>query len=515
MAVAAHYGGEVAWHCEIEPAAVQLLAHHYPDIPNLGDITTVDWSQVEPVDIITGGFPCQDVSHAGLGKGIRPGTRSGLWSQMAFAIETLQPTKVIIENVRGLLTASAHSDMEPCPWCVGDRTDDVLRALGAVLGDLADLGFDAEWGSVRASDAGCCHARFRVFIVATHPARDSGSWPRLGGTQGRGEPSDGDRPDRGVGQLLPTPTRRDHKGAVADVTWDQVTKSRGEGGASSLPDVVSLLPTPQAHDAKGGKTREQVEAMRDATGAGVFNLCEEVQLLSTPTTMDTLEPREGEALDYVLRRGEEDGALRRSTGNLREDVVHLLPTPTSQASKHGATPDVNANGYGYNLWDIPHLLPTPAVNDMGRSMTVEQWDEWTEGLKGKGYNGNGHGKSLSIEARRLLPTPKASDGPNGGPNMRNGKGQIDALPAVQDFGPYTAAIRRWELVLGRPAPAPTEPNAAGQPRLSPRFTEWMMGLPDGWVTGIGLSRTAALKMLGNGVVPLQALTALRLLDGAP
>ena len=66
LAVAAHYGATVAWHVECDKWPSAILAHHYPDIPNYGDVTAVDWSAVEPVDIITGGFPCQDVSHAGL-----------------------------------------------------------------------------------------------------------------------------------------------------------------------------------------------------------------------------------------------------------------------------------------------------------------------------------------------------------------------------------------------------------------------------------------------------------------
>ena len=73
---------------------------------------------------------------------------------------------------------------------------------------------------------------------------------------------------------------------------------------------------------------------------------------------------------------------------------------------------------------------------------------------------------------------------------------------------------RWEQVLGRPAPSPTEPGKDGRPRLSPRFVEWMMGLPDGWVTGVGIPRSAQLKALGNGVVPQQSALALALIDGA-
>jgi hypothetical protein len=76
------------------------------------------------------------------------------------------------------------------------------------------------------------------------------------------------------------------------------------------------------------------------------------------------------------------------------------------------------------------------------------------------------------------------------------------------WGVYEAAIRRWEHLLGRPAPLPTQPGKAGRPRLSAAFVEWMMGLPSGWVTGTNIPRTAQLRELGNGVVPQQAAAAL-------
>ena len=80
----------------------------------------------------------------------------------------------------------------------------------------------------------------------------------------------------------------------------------------------------------------------------------------------------------------------------------------------------------------------------------------------------------------------------------------------QTWGAYAPAIARWEHVLGRPAPGPTEPGSKGQPRLSPRFVEWMMGLPDGWVTDVpGVGRNDQLEALGNGVVPQQAAAAVR------
>ena len=167
LAVADAFGAEVVWHCEWEDAPSKILEKNFPGVPNYRDVSQVDWAAIEQVDILTGGFPCQDLSLAGKRAGLREGTRSGLWSEFAEAIRIIQPKFVVIENVRGLLSANAHSDLEYCPWCMGDEPGEpVLRALGAVLGDLADLGYDAEWTGVRAADAGAPHNRFRIFIVA-------------------------------------------------------------------------------------------------------------------------------------------------------------------------------------------------------------------------------------------------------------------------------------------------------------------------------------------------------------
>ena len=167
LAVTAVTGAEVAWHCEWDDAPSKILEKNFPGVPNYRDVSKVDFTQVEPVDILTGGFPCQDLSLAGKRAGIKEGTRSGLWSEFARAIEELRPRLVVIENVRGILSATAHSNLEQCPWCMGETGGGKpsLRALGAVLGSLASIGYDAKWQSVRASDAGAAHQRFRVFII--------------------------------------------------------------------------------------------------------------------------------------------------------------------------------------------------------------------------------------------------------------------------------------------------------------------------------------------------------------
>lgn len=168
LAVTAVTGAEVAWHCEWDDAPSKILEKNFPGVPNYRDVSKVDFTQVEQVDILTGGFPCQDLSVAGKRAGLKEGTRSGLWSEFARAIETIRPRLVVIENVRGLLSTEAHSDVERCPWCMGEASngEPLLRALGAVLADLAAIGYNARWTSVRASDAGAPHSRFRVFIIA-------------------------------------------------------------------------------------------------------------------------------------------------------------------------------------------------------------------------------------------------------------------------------------------------------------------------------------------------------------
>ena len=200
LAVEHVFNATTVWFSELNEPVARVFSRHWPEAPNLGDITTIDWCQVEPVDILIGGFPCQDVSTVGKRAGLAPGTRSGLWAHMAVAIDALQPEWVVIENVRGLLSSpatrpSAEGDnhdrrnpgdaspdgatlrnVEPDPWHLGDYATRPLRALGAVLGDLADLRLDAGWIGLPASLVGAPHQRFRIFALARrtvpHPAGD-------------------------------------------------------------------------------------------------------------------------------------------------------------------------------------------------------------------------------------------------------------------------------------------------------------------------------------------------------
>lgn len=286
MAAQTVFGGSLAWCADNDRHVAVILAVRYPDIPNLGDLTTIDWQEVVPVDIICAGFPCQDISYNGRGAGIEKGVRSGIWKNISEGIRVLQPRVVVVENVAGIRR----------------------RGLDRVLGDLAAVGYYSVWTSLRASDIGAPHRRERVFILAYQP---------------------------------------------------------------------------EAHD-----------------------------LLAAAHTR----------------------SQRRRRGST-----------TSQAT---------------------------------------------------GWRSSGG--SVGPGARAVSASPQADDG------RAPGIGEIA-------WGRYGEAIRRWEAVTGRRAPQPTEPGTRGQARLSPLLSEWMMGLPEGFVTNLALPYGAQHRVLGNGVVPQQAIVALRLL----
>ncbi len=136
-------GMECKWQVEIDPFCQKVLAKHWPGVKRYGDITKLDGSELERVDLIAGGFPCQDISYAGFGAGL-VGERSGLWVEFARIIRQVGPKYALVENVAALLD----------------------RGMGAVLGTLADLGLNAEWSRVSACSMGATHMRPRMFIVA-------------------------------------------------------------------------------------------------------------------------------------------------------------------------------------------------------------------------------------------------------------------------------------------------------------------------------------------------------------
>lgn len=227
----------------------------------------------------------------------------------------------------------------------------------------------------------------------------------------------------------------------------------------------------------------------DTTPDALFDLVEDapdeqLQLLPTPTPTPTARTGQGRGTpnpDTAARRITEEG--RRNL----EDAVALLPTPIASdvtGTGHGA-------GGGLNLRTAVTLLPTPTARDAKR---------------GAGWGETQTGRPLSevivLLSPRLMPTPRASDAEKGGPNQRGSSGDLALPAAVQPgrFGAYEAAVRRQEVATGLVAPEPTEPGRLGKPRLSAGFPEWMMGLPQGWITD-HVDRRSAIRIAGNGVVP--------------
>jgi DNA (cytosine-5)-methyltransferase 1 len=156
-------GFETVAFCEIEKFPQKVLAKHWPDIPIYNDVMelTNDRLRADGIfpDIITGGFPCQDISVAGNQKGMGEGTRSGLWSECARLVGEIRPRYAIFENVTALLSGADGKWFERVLW------------------DLSEVGYDAEWHCIPASHVGAEHQRDRVWILA-HPRSERQQKPR-------------------------------------------------------------------------------------------------------------------------------------------------------------------------------------------------------------------------------------------------------------------------------------------------------------------------------------------------
>jgi hypothetical protein len=273
--------------------------------------------------------------------------------------------------------------------------------------------------------------------------------------------------------------------------------------SESLSQPQELMPTPAvAHlrnhdeDLEAYQTRRQdfldgkVKGMPGASlGVAVRMNQQGMELLRSPKASEG----QGGAL------GEAEATKRGNTVGVRNQVMDLV---ASQGMKVSRT-SVN--------------LPTPTVADVfTANLASSQQSE-----------GSMHSVSLAQAVVRpdLMPTPMSRDWKGDvAPHYRDGVLQTDSIERAIfhsgevteiSWGKFEPAIRRWEQVLGIPAPAPTKPDGKdGAHRLSSNFTEWMMGLNPGHITNCGLTRNEELKAAGNGVVPQQAELALKiLLDG--
>lgn len=222
-------GFETVAFCEIDPWCVGRLSQNFPGIPCYGDVRSLTAEQlardgIGPIDVITGGFPCQDISIAGRKAGIE-GARSGLWSEIVRLARDLRPQFLCVENVANLLDGPSE---QPGAW------------FGRVLGDLAEIGFDAEWENIPASAVGAHFPGERVWLVASPaPARSlrwEGCWS---------PPVGADRWGRDEFERLVRASIRDgvpagKLGRVSDGIPDRMDRLRALGNAV-VPQIPELI----------------------------------------------------------------------------------------------------------------------------------------------------------------------------------------------------------------------------------------------------------------------------------
>ena len=188
------------------------------------------------------------------------------------------------------------------------------------------------------------------------------------------------------------------------------------------------------------------------------------------------------------------GAIREDVARAKNRMLQVRDQMAQLAAENGLK--VSAS-----------LMPTPNTMDHLPARTPEKIAESKKRTPG------GYANIRETVVNDLLPTVTTQDGKNtGGPSQfeRNTKPLNTQVLVDMEWGKFAPAVSRWEKVTGRKAPAPTKPDGKdGNHRLSSEFTEWMMGLPSGWITGVGLTRNEELKACGNGVVPQQAVLAIQ------
>jgi hypothetical protein len=257
-----------------------------------------------------------------------------------------------------------------------------------------------------------------------------------------------------------------------------------------LPINVSeflSLPTPRAQN---GEDRNNKIWYRDPSKPQNLENALAHVVLEVPESSLLRSPTASQASGGAL--GEAVARERGNTVGIRDQAMDL-----AQLNGHKVT-RVVAN------------LPTPTTRDHkdGQYEHVREGKVQTDTIARAIFN--------SGEVT-LMGTPRTSSA-NGSSSKQvelgAPKARIEDQVLLTNWGKFEPAVRRWEIVLGRPAPEPTKADGKeGSHRLSSRFTEWMMGLPEGWITGHGLKRNDELKLAGNGVVPQQAELALRTLIG--
>lgn len=381
MAVQSVIGGDLAWVADILPASCTVLAAHHPDVPNLGDFTVTDWSTVEPVDLLTAGYPCQPFSTAGKRKGTDD--ERHLWPFVLTAIRALRPRLVVLENVRGHLSLG----------------------FDAVLADLAAVGMSARWGVVRASDAGAPHGRARLFIVATPDGDDAGrgehGWSVATSAahlaaEHRGADADdaADAGSDGHGELV-------HAGGVGGVEGSATGEARQRERARGLPVAGGLVDAPDAEGRRRGTRAGRGSSATGRAESGTGD-CGGDAADAASDARRFLDGDGGVAAadatgvgGSTQRPGGDDARRADGLGRGREQPV-----------------DWGKYGPAIHRWErvLGRDAPTPALpRATGRDRLNPVFVEWMMGLPAGHVTGHGlsHGAELTLLGNGVVPQQAA------------------------------------------------------------------------------------------------------------
>lgn len=321
--------GETVWQFENADAPRAVLARHFPNATQYTDVVTADPATLPPIDVLCGGFPCQDLSQAGSRKGLT-GSRSGLYVHLLRFADALQPQYVVIENVRGLLKYKARLDA-----------------------DFRAIGYGLRWIKLKASDVGAPHRRERVFVLGIKGQHDApftltpttfvsngvAAWPT---------PTCGDARASGSRSL---PGSKAHSGTSLT---DAVKPSRVKAGAN--------WSTPSASDNRSrGNSESGAVKRRIANGGRQINLSMQVPGRLNPTWVESLM---GFPQGWTLPTGDALEFLQPEWPAGRDQAQHAWEAPRLMTGKpvRGRPARLKALGNAVvpaqGIAAIKHLLET-------------------------------------------------------------------------------------------------------------------------------------------------------------
>ena len=296
-------GFETRWFVENNPYCQEVLKQHFPKATIYGDITKLDFSKLEQVEVLTGGFPCQDISVAGYKMGIKEGKRSSLWQYYKEAIRVLRPEYAVIENVPNLINLG----------------------LDTVLANLAEIGYNAEWFCLSASQVGAPHRRERIFIIA-YPSS---------------ERRNGSRDNREGRQLLQAQER--------SLEEDKQSRSGRLIGIDKNPEIRTANATSQRFDGRSKEGLGQKEDDAKVQGRGIQNFItndwgERIQRFE----QETIQGKQGFSwckdvgrIEELFNRPDIPQPLIRGTGNgLPRGMDSYTRTERTKAIGNAVVPQV-------------------------------------------------------------------------------------------------------------------------------------------------------------------------------